>query len=319
MRSLLFLLVLTLFLPPLGAGAGDGDFRIDKKWGDPAPYGDGRHPGIDYAIKTGTPILAASPGKVRMIRDSGTDGFEVAITHGHHFITNYAHLSKILVKENQYVGRGHLIALSGESNSYNKPHYEHLHFGTCKIGQGCLKQTDTFDPDTLWLGGTPQCFDPARDYAVAPQHQITLPVSCAAVASGPTTVMAGDRLSRQDVEALIVGKTLVLNFLTSGFEKTGQPQFAFYDRNGRFVKTTKNPDYPDFGTYEIRDDGSHCYRFENKNKVACWLLIRKENRVYFEHKKALFIAEVTFEDGNSHNLTIPSADSTGTASDPASQ
>jgi len=43
--------------------------RINLKYGDRVNYGEGRHPGIDYEIPTGTPIIAAANGFVSWIGD----------------------------------------------------------------------------------------------------------------------------------------------------------------------------------------------------------------------------------------------------------
>jgi murein DD-endopeptidase MepM/ murein hydrolase activator NlpD len=44
-----------------------GPFYIDKPYGGPAPYGEGIHPGIDFGINSGTPIIAVSNGKVTLV------------------------------------------------------------------------------------------------------------------------------------------------------------------------------------------------------------------------------------------------------------
>jgi hypothetical protein len=168
-----------LFLNVLVASscATHGTFYIDKHWGDPAPYG--FHPGIDYAIGSGTPIIAVSDGEVIFMRKTIHDGDEVVLQHGQHFISNYAHLSKVFVKKGQFLKRGELIALSGASNSYNRPNYQHLHFGICKTREGgCRDQSSTHDPNLFWLGGKPQCFDPKMDYSAYSQKDITLPIAC---------------------------------------------------------------------------------------------------------------------------------------------
>jgi murein DD-endopeptidase MepM/ murein hydrolase activator NlpD len=158
-----------------------GPFPVDKPWGAPAPYGEGIHPGTDFGIGTGTPIIAASDGIVvfvRPVRDSADDGDQVAIRHGTHFLSLYAHLSKVFVGKDPFVKRGQMIALSGASNRWNKPDYQHLHFGICNISGSCRNYSDTKDPYLFWLGGRPQCFDPKMDYSAYSQKDITLPIAC---------------------------------------------------------------------------------------------------------------------------------------------
>jgi len=176
MKEYLFYIILAIFLfscatPTLGP------FYFGHRYGDTAPYG--FHPGIDFEINSGTPIIAVSNGKVILLRETDNDGDEVVIIHGKHFISDYAHLSKIFVKKDQFVRRGQLIALSGASNNYNRPNYQHLHFGICKIGSGgCRTQSQSHDPNMFWLGGQPQCFDPKMDYSAYSQKDITLPIAC---------------------------------------------------------------------------------------------------------------------------------------------
>lgn len=176
MKRIVFCMILAICLSSCAARTL-GPFHVNHLYGEPAPYG--FHPGIDFDINSGTPIIAVSNGKVILLMETTADGDEVVIRHGEHFISNYAHLSKVFVRKDQFVKRGQLIALSGASNSWNRPNYQHLHFGICKIGVGgCGNQSQTHDPSLFWLGGQPQCFDPNMDYSAYSQKDITLPVAC---------------------------------------------------------------------------------------------------------------------------------------------
>lgn len=180
MKEYLLYLILAIFLSSC-ATPTLGPFAVDKIWGDRAPYGEGIHPGIDYRIGTGKPVIAVSDGVVILIsavRDSADDGDMVIISHGMHFKSLYAHLSKVFVNKDQSVKRGQMIALSGASNSFGKPNYHHLHFGICKIEGNCRNYTQTHDPNMFWLGGNPQCFNPVMDYSTYTQKEITLPIAC---------------------------------------------------------------------------------------------------------------------------------------------
>jgi len=180
MKYYVFYLILAIFLSSCAA-ATPGSFYVEKPWGGRAPYGEGIHPGIDYGIRTGTPIIAVSDGIVILkspVRDSADDGDLVIIRHGRHFRSLYAHLSKVFVKKDQFVKRGQMIALSGASNSFGKPNNQHLHFGICKIEGNCRNYSDTYDPKMFWLGGQPQCFYPNMDYSAYSQKDITLPIAC---------------------------------------------------------------------------------------------------------------------------------------------
>jgi murein DD-endopeptidase MepM/ murein hydrolase activator NlpD len=83
------------------------------------------HYGLDFAVPTGTPMLAAASGRVTLAASFHFFGDLVVIDHGHGVNTLYAHLSRIDVEEGQMVGRGERIALSGATGRVTGPH---LHF-----------------------------------------------------------------------------------------------------------------------------------------------------------------------------------------------
>lgn len=175
MKSAAFFLMLILCMPFCEAQTV-GPFKVGYRWGDKAPYG--FHPGIDFIISTGTPVVAISGGRVVFFRHTSDDGDEIAIVHGTHFQSNYSHLSRVFVAKDQLVRRGQLIGLSGGSNNYGRLDYQHLHFGVCKTGMGCRDESMTHNPDLFWHGGQPQCFDPQMNYSAYSQKDITLPVAC---------------------------------------------------------------------------------------------------------------------------------------------
>lgn len=176
MKRIVFCIILAICLPSC-APRMLGPFPFAKNYGDPCPYG--LHPGIDFDINSGTPIIAVSDGRVVVFEKTSSDGDHVVIKHGNYFVSDYAHLSKVFVSKNQFVKRGQLIALSGASNNYNRPDYQHLHFGICKSGVvGCTYPSKSHDPGLFWLGGQPQCFDPKMDYSAYSQKDITLPIAC---------------------------------------------------------------------------------------------------------------------------------------------
>lgn len=146
------------------------------------PYGEGLHPGIDYNIPEGTPIVSVSDGIVLKItnpmlesNDPHGQGFFVVIQHGNYFYSLYGHLTKYFVRPDQSIKRGELIGLSGYTKGY-----PHLHFGIVKIGKHNEARflSQTYNPDNFWLDGKPQCFDPKKDYSKYSTKEITLPVAC---------------------------------------------------------------------------------------------------------------------------------------------
>ena len=178
MKKHIYPLILSVFL--ITSCATRGPFNVTKIYGDPCPYGERKHPGIDFNIRIGTPIIAISDGKVFYIGEPDSKefwggGVFVMISHGEHFNAIYGHLSKILIEKGQLLKRGQMIGLSGASNDG----YAHLHFGICKKGGGSSKNySQTYNPDEFWLGGKPQCFDPNKDYSNYSQKEIILPIAC---------------------------------------------------------------------------------------------------------------------------------------------
>ncbi len=83
------------------------------------------HNGTDFAMPSGTRILAAGDGTVTRVKNHPFAGKYVEIQHGSHYKTRYLHLSKILVKRGQRVERGQKIALSGNTGRSTGPH---LHY-----------------------------------------------------------------------------------------------------------------------------------------------------------------------------------------------
>lgn len=71
------------------------------------------HAGIDIAVPQGTAIEAAAPGFVARVYRGQDYGYYVLIIHANGLATLYAHMSRIDVELDQYVGRGEIIGLSG--------------------------------------------------------------------------------------------------------------------------------------------------------------------------------------------------------------
>lgn len=88
------------------------------------------HGGVDFAAAKGTPVYAASDGKVIevSIKKNGF-GKSVVIKHDKKIKTRYAHLSKIIVSYQQEVKLGDVIGLVGSTgNTRGKKDSSHLHF-----------------------------------------------------------------------------------------------------------------------------------------------------------------------------------------------
>ncbi|MDR0910513.1 MAG: M23 family metallopeptidase [Spirochaetaceae bacterium] len=90
------------------------------------------HGGLDMAIANGTPVKAASEGKVSATGYNGTYGNYVIISHSSNWQTLYAHLSKISVKEGAAVTSSTKIGEVGSTGYSTGPH---LHFAVYKNGK----------------------------------------------------------------------------------------------------------------------------------------------------------------------------------------
>ncbi len=88
------------------------------------------HSGIDLGLPCGTPVRAASDGRVISAGSAGGYGLRVVVDHGRmnggNFVTDYNHLSRIVVRKGA-VRKGQLIAYSGTTGLSTGCH---LHFDT---------------------------------------------------------------------------------------------------------------------------------------------------------------------------------------------
>ena len=91
------------------------------------------HYGIDLKLQVGDTIYAAFDGKVRVQQyERRGYGYYTVIRHVNGLETVYGHLSKFLVKENDFVKSGQPIALGGNTGRSTGPH---LHFETRFLGK----------------------------------------------------------------------------------------------------------------------------------------------------------------------------------------
>jgi murein DD-endopeptidase MepM/ murein hydrolase activator NlpD len=83
------------------------------------------HEGIDIAVPSGTPVVAAASGTVIVAGWMGGYGNLVVVDHGIGIATAYGHNTSIAAGVGQQVAQGQLIAYSGNTGNSTGPH---IHF-----------------------------------------------------------------------------------------------------------------------------------------------------------------------------------------------
>jgi hypothetical protein len=106
-----------------------GNYSLDS-----CGMGCGSHPAVDWVTPMGTPLMAASTGKVTKVSEQSSGfGYHVVVeTQGAPHPTNagekttiyfgYSHLSQIYVNEGDIVHVGDFLGLTGESGTATTPH-----------------------------------------------------------------------------------------------------------------------------------------------------------------------------------------------------
>ena len=116
---------------PLKGGIG----RLSSGFGprkSPTAGASSYHKGLDLAIASGTPVVAAGGGKVVTATYSSSAGNYVMISHGNRLYSVYMHCSRLAVKVGDTVSRGQVVAYVGSTGISTGAH---LHFGVSKSGR----------------------------------------------------------------------------------------------------------------------------------------------------------------------------------------
>ena len=85
------------------------------------------HKGVDFAVYTGTPIMAAGDGIIERSSSYGSYGNYIRIRHNDTYKTSYAHLSRYgkNIKQGRRVKQGQIIGYSGATGRVSGAH---LHY-----------------------------------------------------------------------------------------------------------------------------------------------------------------------------------------------
>jgi murein DD-endopeptidase MepM/ murein hydrolase activator NlpD len=116
-------------IPAIEPIAKDHLIQISSYFGrrfDPFLHEEADHCGLDFVAPVGTKVYATGEGTVTLLKFSRTGyGNELVINHSFGYSTRYAHLEKFFVTEGEWVKRGQLIGLVGNSGRSTGPH---LHY-----------------------------------------------------------------------------------------------------------------------------------------------------------------------------------------------
>ncbi len=84
------------------------------------------HMGVDFVVKEGTPVYAASGGYIVFSDYTIDDGYMIIIIHRDGYVSIYKHCSSLIKGVRENVEQGELIALSGNSGKHTTGPHLHL-------------------------------------------------------------------------------------------------------------------------------------------------------------------------------------------------
>lgn len=146
--------------------------RITQNFGDAPPrgvtYAGGTKNGTSFAAPGGSPVYAASDGRVVRVTSGGAYGTRIELEHNGKVWSLYAHLSGTNVKVGDDVRAGQRIGSVGDTGQTTGPH---LHF---EVRQGSNSYGAAVDPMSyLNNNSTPEAYvdDAAFEYDTLVQGQ----------------------------------------------------------------------------------------------------------------------------------------------------
>lgn len=111
---------------PASALKGSGAFVWPTSGTITQPFWNG-HRAIDVGAWTGTPVIAADNGYVVAARNGWNNGYGrmVMVDHGNGYVTLYAHMNSIFVRQGESISKGQQVGSVGNTGNSTGPH---LHF-----------------------------------------------------------------------------------------------------------------------------------------------------------------------------------------------
>lgn len=118
--------------------SGEDTRAVQSRFGDPRDGGSRSHAGIDIFAERGTPVVAATGGRVGRTGTNQLGGKVVWLRDAERSQSlYYAHLDSQLVEPGEEVERGDTLGLVGNTgNARTTP--PHLHFGIYRPGEGAV-------------------------------------------------------------------------------------------------------------------------------------------------------------------------------------
>ena len=173
-----------------GVGRTTGTMQRPVSGGVSSGFGMRRHPilgysrmhrGVDFAAGYGTPIVAATDGRVAAAGWAGGYGRQVRLNHSGGLATSYSHMSRIAVAPGQAVRQGQVIGYVGSTGLSTGPH---LHYELYRNGTAIDPRSVRFVTRSQLSGADLQGF---RDRL---RGLLALPIGAARQAAAPSRTAA---------------------------------------------------------------------------------------------------------------------------------
>lgn len=101
---------------------GQAHYVLTAGFGDCGSHWAHCHTGQDFAVPTGTPVMAIGDGVVTFAGRAGAYGNAIHVLHADGVATWYCHLSRIQISNRAHVRSSQVIGLSGDTGNTTGPH-----------------------------------------------------------------------------------------------------------------------------------------------------------------------------------------------------